>query len=66
LEIFFWGFIPNRTEIAVRNRFRQIQKVKVKSEKANFDFFDFRFDGLDADFIFFFENRKSEFYESCV
>jgi hypothetical protein len=39
--------LPNRTEIAIRNRFKQMQKEK--EEKSNF--FDLKFGDLNFDFL---------------
>jgi hypothetical protein len=40
--------LPNRTDIAIRNRFRQIQKEQ--KTKQN-EFFHFQFDGFDLNFL---------------
>jgi hypothetical protein len=40
--------LPNRTDIAIRNRFRQIQKEQKPIQN---EFFHFQFDGLDLDFL---------------
>jgi hypothetical protein len=50
----FWktiseNLLPNRTDISIRNRFRQIQKEEFEHKKQKIDFFDFKFEGLDED-----------------
>jgi hypothetical protein len=54
-------FLPNRSDNEIRNRFNQIQKEKLIRKESTFNFFDFRFDGLDDDLLSFFENTKSDF-----
>jgi myb proto-oncogene protein len=43
--------LPNRTGIAIRNRFRQIQKEGEKSNERRFDFFNLNFGELNQDFL---------------
>jgi hypothetical protein len=40
--------LPNRTDIAIRNRFRQIQKDQKSNQN---ELFHFQFDGFDLDFL---------------
>jgi hypothetical protein len=50
--------LPNRTDIAIRNRFRQIKKDGVERRICQIDFFNFKFDELDEDFL----QEQNEFF----
>jgi myb proto-oncogene protein len=43
--------LPNRTDIAIRNRFRQLNKEPTEDKYIQVDFFHFQFDGAHEDFI---------------
>jgi hypothetical protein len=52
--------LPNRTDISIRNRFRQIEKEGFEQKELKIDFFDFKFSGLDQD-LFPLQNEQFHF-----
>jgi hypothetical protein len=47
----FRNITPNRTDISIRNRFRQFNKEPIENKSIQIDFFNFQFDGANEDFL---------------
>jgi hypothetical protein len=58
------NLLPNRTDLSIRNRFRQIQREGIKQKEKNeqkINFSDFKFDDLDED-LFFVQNEQFSYF----